>query len=55
MTVTVGCPECGEEITVPVAVGMPVDEAGVQRMTLEPDLSDLWAHAWTHTEARPEP
>lgn len=50
MTVIVGCPECGEEIAVLVAIDMPVGDDGVQRMTFEPDMSDLWAHAWTHTE-----
>jgi hypothetical protein len=51
LSVLVGCPECGQEIAVPVSVDMPMDDEGVQRMTFEPDLSDLWAHAWTHTES----
>ena len=45
------CPECHDVIPVPLAmtVGEVVD--GSVTINVEPDMADLWAHAWTHTEA----
>lgn len=51
IAVRVECPECGEHIDVPIAVALSTD-AGGQSMTADPDLSDVWAHAWTHEADR---
>lgn len=53
MSVTVGdvmiqCPDCPEIIEVPMEATLGVDDDRVQRLLLEPEMSDLWAHAWTH-------
>ena len=47
----VECPECHEVIPVPLVlhIGDLVD--GDLPVEVEPDMADLWAHAWTHTEA----
>lgn len=45
--VDVECPECKEAIPVPIEVEI-VGAPGEQRMTCDPDLTDLWAHAWAH-------
>lgn len=43
------CPECHEVIAVPLdlRIGQPVE--GNLPVEVEPDMADLWAHAWTHT------
>jgi hypothetical protein len=49
ISVDIECP-CGVVVPVPIAIHLsavhPVDQ---QRMTCEPDLTDLWAHSFTHT------
>lgn len=45
---TVQCPECGQHITIPITGQLATGTDGVQYLTLEPDMADLWAHAWTH-------
>jgi hypothetical protein len=46
----VACPECREEIYVPVNLKITTDGDGAQFIEAEPDLTDVWAHAWTHEE-----
>lgn len=44
------CPECYEELEVPVNLTVTTHEDGSQFIDAEPDLTDVWAHAWTHEE-----
>lgn len=39
------CPACAAEI--PVTIGGQLVDAALE---LEPDLTDVWAHAWTHNQ-----
>lgn len=48
-TAYVECPDCSQAIPVPIEVRIDVDEDGTQVIFTEPNLADLWAHAWTHT------
>ena len=48
-SVTVQCP-CGEEIDIQVIVNINDDEDGRQYLDLTPDMSDMWAHSFTHDE-----
>lgn len=47
-TMTVRCPECSDEVGVPILGSVGRGSDGVQAITVEPDLTDVWAHAWTH-------
>lgn len=49
-TTTLGCPECGEAIAVPITVTLAMGADG-QLLDCTPDLTDVWAHAWTHSHA----
>lgn len=51
IAVRVECPECHAAIRVPIAVTLSATAEG-QSMTADPDLSDVWAHAWTHEADR---
>lgn len=46
--VHVECPECHD--TIPVVIDVRIDRVhdGSQEMFLTPDMTDLWAHAFTH-------
>ena len=45
------CPECQAQIDVPVNLTVTTDkDSGAQFIEAEPDLTDVWAHAWTHEE-----
>lgn len=44
----VACPECGETIAVPITARLSAPGEDGQFVTCEPDLTDVWAHAWTH-------
>lgn len=49
--VYVACPwECGiPALPIPVRVSFPrAGKDGNQVMHLDPDLTEVWAHAWTH-------
>lgn len=50
----VACPQCAEEIPVPVLARL--NGEGQQALETQPDMSELWAHAWTHgpSEGVPE-
>jgi hypothetical protein len=43
------CPVCPEVVNVPVKISI------IDGTTLEfdPDVADLWVHAWTHTDPPP--
>ncbi|MER7733686.1 hypothetical protein ABTX80_22600 [Streptomyces erythrochromogenes] len=47
-TLHVQCPEC--DVVVPIAVQAELTELSDRRqgISLDPDLTELWAHAWTH-------
>lgn len=45
------CPECGETVTIQIDVRIENNDyahLGEARIVAEPELSDLWAHMWTH-------
>jgi hypothetical protein len=44
------CPECAEVIPVPLIMQASTVVDGSLSVNVEPDMADLWAHAWTHTE-----
>ena len=51
-TVYILCPECGE--TVPARVSATIGNAddthlGEATLICTPDMTDVWAHTWTHT------
>lgn len=49
-TAHVECPECAEVIDVALTITFRMD--GTELVAhVESDTADLWAHAWTHTEA----
>lgn len=46
---TLECPDCGEHLPVRFRVEVgDVDSTGELQADAVADLSDLWAHAWTH-------
>jgi hypothetical protein len=47
----VECPACGEVIAVPLVMQDERIEDEHYTFDVAPDLSDVWAHAWTHDEA----
>ncbi|MEV5414716.1 hypothetical protein [Streptomyces albogriseolus] len=44
----VQCPECGIALPVGVALRSPTREGDHLIVNLEPELTDVMAHAWTH-------
>lgn len=47
-TVVMACPECPAEIPITVTGVLTTDDEGRQYLRCDPDMSDLWAHSWTH-------
>ena len=47
-SVVVACPWCDEEVAIPVTARLYRDDEGVQRLSTDSDMADLWAHTWTH-------
>jgi hypothetical protein len=45
VSIELACPSCGEHI--PVGTDAVVVDGDVQ---IEADLTDVWAHSWTHGE-----
>ena len=45
--VHIGCPTCGSVIPVPFTAELAW-QGDRQYIEFEPDMTDLWAHAWTH-------
>lgn len=53
-TAAVQCPECGGEIPIDVMCRLERNEnTGTQSLICEPDMTDVWAHAWEHTQVNP--
>ena len=52
--VVLECPGCGEHLTVPISSRVVGASDAEQYLACEPDLADVWAHAWACTELRPE-
>jgi len=44
----VQCPECGIALPVGVALRSPTREGDHLIVNLEPELTDVMAHTWTH-------
>lgn len=42
------CPECGQVIPIRVRAQLGLREDGRQTLITDPDMTDLWAHAWSH-------
>lgn len=48
----VQCPACPTVVPVPVSCGVVNNEnawLGEARLVCDPDMSDLWAHMWSHS------
>lgn len=43
-------PECGVQVNVGVLAQFVDDENGDRQLGLTPELTDIWAHFWTHRE-----
>jgi hypothetical protein len=50
-SVQVGCPTCGETITIPLEAVFGEAESNRLPVTLTPDLAPITIHAATHQEA----
>lgn len=46
-TVAVRCPECADELPVVVRAELTWQD-GQQFLVCDPDMTDLWAHKFTH-------
>lgn len=43
------CPDCGTPVSVGVLLEWAFDsETGAQGMNLHPDLTEIWAHSFSH-------
>jgi len=40
------CPDCGAPVTIGVLAQL--NESDLRELVLTPDVSDIWAHSWTH-------
>lgn len=50
-TAQIACPACDTIVPVPVEGHLDNEEhshLGEARLVCEPDMTDLWAHMWTH-------
>lgn len=47
-TVHVQCPECDVVVPIGCTVLLTTDDSGAQLIDVEPDVTEAWAHAWTH-------
>lgn len=54
-TVEIQCPECPEVIEVDLRPELVADDNGVQHFTIDPEMTDLWAHAWMHDPTQRPP
>jgi len=43
----IACPECAAVIEIPVTCEL-TQQGDRQYLECEPDMADLWAHAWSH-------
>lgn len=46
-TYYVSCP-CGEELPIPIHCELFTNEEGQQELAVKPDMTDMWAHYFTH-------
>ena len=46
--VRVQCPECGTSIPITMRHRSATSESDKLMIVVEPDLTDVWAHHWTH-------
>lgn len=44
------CPNCGTSIPITLVAKDAGRRDGALIVDVEPDLTDVWAHAWTHDE-----
>lgn len=51
-TAEIVCPECDAVLPVPVRMHLGAAENGQQMLVTDPDMTDLWAHAFTHEDTR---
>lgn len=52
-TFPIQCPACSFVVDIPVNCEVVNNEAahqGEARLVCEPDMSDIWAHMWTHEQ-----
>lgn len=49
-TVTVQCPACDVQLPIPVTAHLSQVNRQQQELVCNPDMSDVWAHAFTHME-----
>lgn len=47
-TIHVECPECHEAMPALVTCQVVTDEYGEQSLACKPDMTDIWAHMWSH-------
>lgn len=47
-TVNVECPICGAIIPATVSCRVTSEDDGTQLLVCDPDMTDLWAHAFAH-------
>ncbi|HCA85761.1 MAG TPA: hypothetical protein DEQ61_09835 [Streptomyces sp.] len=46
----VQCPECDVVVPITIQAELARGDDDRQTISLEPDLTELWAHAWTHED-----
>lgn len=49
--VDITCPDCDTVVPVPVTAEIVNNEyahLGESRLVCEPDMTDMWAHTWSH-------
>lgn len=49
-TASVQCPQCEQVIDIPIEVIITDPDDDQQFIRCDPDLTDVWAHAWTHED-----
>lgn len=47
------CPECSATIPVSIESSIETLPCGDHELTLTPDMTDLWAHSFTHEQETP--
>jgi hypothetical protein len=46
-TIQFGCPDCGQPVPVPISATITTDQRHTD-IHCTPDLTDAWAHSFTH-------
>lgn len=47
-TAHIECPECGEVMPAAVTCQIIESDEGGQTLACTPDMTDIWAHVWSH-------